>query len=99
MKKVAFEISSKPEKIIAAATASVVMAILFDGKRKKNQRVKGKSQSFPQRVMKNYRIADNLLCKTVAKNAEKQAASDDEEYQTKLRDLKIEDAIPFDLQV
>jgi len=99
MKKIAFEISSNAEKIIAAATVSVVMAILFDGKKKKSRGVKSKTQCFPKRVLKNYRVTDNILSKTVAKNVVKQTVSDSEEYKTKLRDLKIEDAIPFDLQV
>lgn len=99
MKKIAFEISSNPEKIIAAATLSVAMAIIFDGKKKKNRGGKRNPQSFPKRVMKNYRIADNLLCKTVAKNTEKKSVSDNKEFHTKLRDLEIEDAIPFDLKV
>ena len=96
--KIAFEISSNPEKIIAAATLSVVMAILFDGKKKKRGGKKNQL-NFPKRVMKNYRIADNLLCKTVAKNTEKKSVSDNKEFHTKLRDLEIEDAIPFDLKV
>ncbi len=99
MKKVAFEISSNAEKIIAAATVSVVMAIIFDGKKKKNRSGKNKSQSFPDRIIKNYRITDSILSKTIAKNAVKHSVSDSDEYRTKLRDLKIEDAIPFDLQV
>lgn len=102
MGKINFTLNSNPEKIIAAASISVALAILFDGK-SKNKKRGGKENGFVKRTMKNYRIADRLLAMTVAKNiandsdklAEILAKS---EYKTKLGNMEIEDSIPFDLQ-
>lgn len=62
-----FRFSSKPEKVIAAATASVVLAIIFDEQKKKIKRPQ-KYNSFPKRVKKNYQLVDKLLRKTLAKD-------------------------------
>ncbi|MBR1764607.1 MAG: hypothetical protein IJ746_04360 [Ruminococcus sp.] len=60
------KISSKPEKLIIAATISVVLSIIFDEQKKKIKRPQ-KYNNFPKRVKKNYQLVDKLLKKTLAK--------------------------------
>lgn len=64
--KLDVRISSKPEKLVIAATASVVLSIIFDEHKKKIKRPQ-KYRSFPKRVKKNYQLVDKLLKKTLAK--------------------------------
>lgn len=98
MKKCVVKISSKPEKIICAATLSTVLAIIFDGKKKKPQ----KQKNFVQRLSKNYKVLDELLSMIFfkdLKNAEKEKLEMKKKkaYKTKLRDLEIENAQYIDL--
>lgn len=97
MGKVNFEVNSSAEKIILAGAASVALAILFDGKKKKPQ----KRKSFVQRVSRNYKMIDNALTKTVAKNvaAKEKEKLLDEQFKTKLRHLEIEGSEPIDAEV
>ena len=61
-----FKFSSKPEKMVAAATAAFVLSVIFD-EHKKKLRGSKKYNSFPKRIVKNYKMVDGLLKKTVAK--------------------------------
>ncbi len=65
--KFAFKFSSKPEKVIAATTLSVVLAIFFDEHKKKLKKPE-KYRSFPKRVKHNYKLVDKVLRKTLAKD-------------------------------
>ena len=51
MKKGVISVNSNAEKTIIAMTISVVLAIIFDGKKKKP----AKRKSFAQRVSKHYK--------------------------------------------
>ena len=55
------------QKTIIAMTISVVLAIIFDGKKKSLQSAK----SFAQRVSKHYKTIDNIMLMTVAKDVKK----------------------------
>ncbi|WP_294407698.1 hypothetical protein [uncultured Ruminococcus sp.] len=88
-------LNSKPEKVIAAASASVAMAILFSGN-KKHKRNRKNNKSFFSKVASNYRIADRLLSNTIARSAADELKNK-QEFKTKLKDLEIIDAIPLDL--
>lgn len=93
MKKGVISVNTNAEKTIIAMTISVVLAIIFDGKRKKPS----KRKSFTQRVSKHYKTIDNIMLMTVAKdvkkNEQKRAAlKKKNSYKTKLRDLEIQDA-------
>lgn len=61
-----FKFSSKPEKVIAAVTAAVVLSIIFDD-HKRRERGSKRYKSFPKRVRKNYTRVDEILKKTLAK--------------------------------
>ena len=63
MKKGVISVNSNAEKTIIAMTISVVLAIIFDGKKKKP----AKRKSFAQRVSKHYKTIDNIMLMTVAK--------------------------------
>lgn len=73
-------------------TISVVLAIIFDGKKKKP----AKRKSFAQRVSKHYKTIDNIMLMTVAKDVKKKSRNvrllKENSYKTKLRDLEIQDA-------
>lgn len=93
MKKAVFSVSSNAEKTILAMTASFVLAILFDGKKKKPS----KRKSFTQRVSKHYKFIDELLLMTVARDVkkseeEKAKLKEKNSFKTKLRDLEVQDA-------
>ena len=94
-----FTLDSKPEKMIAAASVSTALAILFTSdKSKKGRGGKRKKKGFVSRVMRNYSVIDRLLAMSIAKKVaenERQKALD-KEFKTKLRHLEIEEAIPFD---
>ena len=64
MKKGVISVNSNAEKTIIAMTISVVLAIIFDGKKKKP----AKRKSFAQRVSKHYKTIDNIMLMTVAKD-------------------------------
>ena len=87
MKKGVISVNSNAEKTIIAMTISVVLAIIFDGKKK----------NFAQRVSKHYKTIDNIMLMTVAKDVKKKeqeraALKKKNSYKTKLRDLEIQDA-------
>ena len=87
MKKGVISVNSNAEKTIIAMTISVVLAIIFDGKKKKPA----------QRVSKHYKTIDNIMLMTVAKDVKKKeqeraALKKKNSYKTKLRDLEIQDA-------
>ena len=92
MKKGVISVNSNAEKTIIAMTISVVLAIIFDGKKKKP----AKRKSFAQRVSKHYKTIDNIMLMTVAKDVKKEqeraALKKKNSYKTKLRDLEIQDA-------
>lgn len=67
MKKGVISVNSNAEKTIIAMTISVVLAIIFDGKKKKS----AKRKSFAQRVSKHYKTIDNIMLMTVAKDVKK----------------------------
>ena len=88
-----YKFSSKPEKTIAALTASVVLAILFDGRKKKKKHPE-KYKSFPKRTAANYRKIDDLLKRTAAK----ELYSKQEHYESPvLENIKIEKGEFIDL--
>ncbi|MBS6202176.1 MAG: hypothetical protein KH702_10330 [Ruminococcus bicirculans] len=64
MKKGVISVNSNAEKTIIAMTISVVLAIIFDGKKKKP----AKRKSFAQRVSKHYITFDYIMLMTVAKD-------------------------------
>ena len=92
MKKVAVKLNTKPEKIIACLSLSAAGTILFHKKGK----------SFFKKLNKNYKVIDNVLSMTVARDVaknekiktEKEAK---EQFKTKLKDLEIENAEFIDL--
>lgn len=93
MKKGVISVNSNAEKTIIAMTISVVLAIIFDSKKKKP----AKRKSFAQRVSKHYKTIDNIMLMTVAKDVKKKeqeraALKKKNSYKTKLRDLEIQDA-------
>lgn len=69
MKKGVISVNSNAEKTIIAMTISVVLAIIFDGKKKKP----AKRKSFAQRVSKHYKTIDNIMLMTVAKDVKKKS--------------------------
>ena len=92
MKKGVISVNSNAEKTIIAMTISVVLAIIFDKKKKPAKR-----KSFAQRVSKHYKTIDNIMLMTVAKDVKKKeqecaALKKKNSYKTKLRDLEIQDA-------
>ena len=100
MKKCVVKLNTNAEKIIAAASLSTAIAILFGGKSKKKKR--GGKKNFVQRVGRNYKVIDNLLSMTIAREAandirRKAEQAEKEQYKTKLRDLEIEQAEIIDL--
>lgn len=64
-----FKCNTKPEKMVLAATAAAILSIVFDQKKKKLRGSK-KYQNFPARLIKNYKLADSLLSRTLAKELE-----------------------------
>jgi hypothetical protein len=93
MKNVKFKLNSKPEKVIAAVSLSSAAAILFGSKK----------NGFFKQVGKNYRVIDNILAMTIARDVKKNEklklkAAEKASYKTKLRNLDIEDSIPFDIR-
>ncbi|WP_295156660.1 hypothetical protein [uncultured Ruminococcus sp.] len=94
-KKINVSLNTKPEKTIMAVSLSAAMAILTISNRKK----KGKP-NFIQRMGRFYNSIDKLLLATVASEVaaeEKRRAAIAEFPHKKMRDLKIEDAVPIDL--
>lgn len=92
MGKFKIQLSSEPEKIIAVASVSTALAILFSGKRKK----KSKRKNFFQRVERNYKVIDDVFSATIARELQTKI-KDEEELKTKLKDLNIETAEFIDL--
>ena len=91
MKKGVISVNSNAEKTIIAMTISVVLAIIFDGKKP------AKRKNLAQRVSKHYKTIDNIMLMTVAKDVKKKeqeraALKKKNSYKTKLRDLEIQDA-------
>ncbi|MBR4555570.1 MAG: hypothetical protein IKO27_08290 [Ruminococcus sp.] len=64
---VKFKFSTKPEKIIAAATAAIALSLIFDQSKLKAKGSK-KYCKFPKRVINNYKKIDGALKKTLAKD-------------------------------
>lgn len=62
-----FKCNTKPEKGVVAATIACILSIIFSESRKK-QRGSKKYRSFPKRFVKYYKLADDLLSRTVAKD-------------------------------
>lgn len=93
MKKLVCKVNTNAEKTILAMTASVVLAIIFDGKRKKPE----KRKSFTKRVSKHYKTISDLMLMTVARDVKKNEEmlakqKEMDSYKTKLRDLEIQEA-------
>ena len=89
-------LNTNPEKVIAAVSLSTALAILTSGSRKGRGGRKSRP-GFIQRTVRNYKLIDKLLMLTLAKGVkenEKRILTE-KEFKTKLRDLTIEDAIPF----
>ncbi len=96
MKKLNIGINTTAEKAIIAASASIALAILFDGKKKKPSKRKG----FVKRVAHNYKMVDNALMKIAAKNIKEQKELEQKlAFKTKLRDLEISPSEPIDPEV
>lgn len=94
-----FKVNSKPEKIVTAATAAVVLSILFDGKKKKLKHPE-KYKSFPMRVLKYYKLSDSIMKKTVAKDLEKRLKEEADKEHFKdpvLENLEIENGEFIDI--
>lgn len=88
------KIGSKPEKTVIAATAAVVLAIFFDGQKKKIKHPE-KYKNFPKRVASNYKLIDAALKKTVAKDLYKKTK---EHYKSPvLENLEIENGEFIDI--
>ena len=93
MKKITVKLNTKPEKVVACLSLSAAGAILFHKKGK----------SFFGKINRNYKVIDNLLSMTCARNVaknEKIKAQQElnEQYKTKLKNLEIENAEFIDLQ-
>ena len=84
--KIKIKLSTKPEKAIMTTALSVAGAILLDEKKKKIKNP-DKYHNFFQRTKRNYKIADNLLKKTLAKDLYKKTEVYDSDV---LNNLKIE---------
>lgn len=88
-----FKSSSKPEKTVAVLTVSFVLAILFDGKRKKEKHPE-KYKSFPFRVYAYYRKIDDLLKRALVRKSVRKH----EHYNSPvLENMKIENGEFIDL--
>lgn len=74
--KLNVSLSSKPEKVVMAMALSVAGALIFDQK-KRREKGSPKYQNFFKRVKKNYKIADSMLAKTVAKDLKENVQSFD----------------------
>lgn len=74
--KLNVSLSSKPEKVVMAMALSVAGALIFDQK-KRREKGSAKYQNFFKRVKKNYKIADSMLAKTVAKDLKENVQSFD----------------------
>ena len=95
MKKYDVKINTSTEKAILALSASVALAILFDGKKKKPHKRKG----FVKRVAGNYRTVDRALTSIAAKSIKEQKLKDiRNSYCEKLRDLEIQGSEPIDVE-
>ena len=92
--KIDIKLSSKPEKIIMASALSIAGAILFDEKKKKIKHPE-KYRNFFQRTKKNYKIADAMLNKTIAKDLSKRKETYNSEV---LNILEIEKGELIDLK-
>lgn len=93
-KKISFKLNTKPEKIAATIALSTAGAIIFDQKKKKIKHPE-KYQNLLQRTIKNYKIIDALLTKTIAKNTSKKAK---EQFKSKsLNNLEIENGEFIDI--
>jgi hypothetical protein len=93
-KKVDFQISSKPEKLMIGMGFAAGLAIIFDDSRKRRKNP-AKARCFVKRCFDNYKKIDKLLDSTVAKNLKKKPErlfSDE-----KLEHMTIEKAIEFDV--
>ena len=69
---VVFKCNTKPEKMVLAATLATILSVVFDQKKKKLRGSK-KYRKFPQRMIKNYKLADSILGKTLAKDLDEKA--------------------------
>lgn len=98
MKKVSVKVNTKAEKTIIVTTLSAMLAIIFDQKKKKPE----KRKNFIQRIKKHYKRIDKIISSTVAKDVAKNealAAENKGIRSAKLRKLRIEPSIPFDLKL
>ena len=100
MKKCVVKLNSNAEKVIATVSLSMALAILFGGNKKKKRKRGGKT--FSQRFSRNYKVIDNILAMTIAKDTAEQVRrqtvqGQSEPFRTKLRDLEIEQADLIDL--
>lgn len=93
-KKLAFQVSSKPEKAFIGLGLAAGMAIILDDakKRKKNPK---KARPFYRRCIDNYKMIDSLLDSTIAKQLKKD--SEREFHDEKLENMQIENALKFKL--
>lgn len=86
MKKIKVTLNTKPEKVIAAASLSAAGAILFHKKGK----------SLTKKIVRNYRIIDNILSVTAAKSIAENEKNKNK-FKTKLKDLDIQQAEFIDI--
>ena len=91
--KLNIALSSKPEKVVMTMALSVAGALVFDQK-KRRENGSSKYQNFFKRVKKNYKIADSLLAKTVAKDLKENVQSFDSEV---LNNLTIQNGEFIDI--
>ena len=57
---------------VLAATLATILSVVFDQKKKKLRGSK-KYRNFPQRMIKNYKLADSILGKTLTKDLDEKA--------------------------
>ena len=96
MKNISYQINTNAEKAIIALSASVALAILFDGKNKKPE----KRKSFVKRVSKNYKSIDSALMRIASKSIKEQKEKEYKaQFKTKLRELEIEGSEPIDAEL
>lgn len=98
MKKACFKVNTNAEKVVLVTALSAALAIVFDQKKKKPE----KRKNFIMRTKKHYKTIDKIITSTVAKDVAANEAKRRENQgikNKKLRELTIEPATPFDLEL
>lgn len=86
-KRIYLKVNTKPEKIAVAAALSAACALIFNEKKKKIKHPK-KYHNIIQRTIRNYKLFDVILTKTIAKET---AQKTKEQFKDKsLNNLEIE---------